>query len=152
MKGFVTNRIPDPAWPGMALVRVLPLPNDPWGVLTYLRGTDWERLIPTVTEDHLDMALRGHATPLVRTLGPPPPALARWVPALQQPCAHRNACIAAGPACVPGPKVPVCWEGGPLTPADPAAPPGLDRLALNYVVRCWQEGHYVVVVVPRPSS
>lgn len=138
MNGVVVTTIPDVAWGNPKIARAVGDDRDPWGVLAPLRGTPWEDLIPIVPASILDQAFRGHATPLMKILGPPPRALMRRLPVQYAQCRERHACINAGPLCRPGPKMPDCWEGE-----------GLDSAAVavaSQVARLWREGTIVIVL------
>lgn len=121
------------------MARVIGTEDNPWGVLKFLVGTVWEPLFPRVTQDVLDQALRGYATPLMRVLGPPPQALAKRLPVQHTVCYQRTACINYGVLCVPGPKVPDCWETSEFS--------GTDISTLNYVVRLWRDDVVIVVLI-----
>lgn len=144
MRGFVVTKLPDAAWGHPTIARVTPTEDSPWGVLHFLVGTDWEPLFPRVTQDVLDQALRGHATPLMRVLGPPPKALVKRLPVVDTVCAQCKSCVGYTPHCVPGPKVPDCWE--------PTTFQGANANLVSNVVRLWKEGTVVVVPIPNPEG
>lgn len=134
LRGLVEVRLPDPAWGNPRLVRIVPSSDSSWGKYLFLVGTGWEPLIPEIPAEILDQALRGHATPLMRVLGPPPAALARRLPPEESVCALKGQCTAWTPGCVPGPRVPLCWE-----------PPGELPLGLmGPLVAFWRQGVPVV--------
>lgn len=142
MKGIVTAKLPDPRWGEPAIARVIPTEDGgPWGALRFLVGTDWEPLFPVVPKLVLDQALRGHATPLMKVLGPPPKALVKRLPVADTLCAQRRSCVSHTPLCVPGPKVPDCWEASTFA--------GSEANLVNLVVRYWRDG--VVVLVEEPQ-
>ena len=142
MNGIITVKLPDPRWGEPTIARVIPTEDGgPWGRLQFLVGTDWEPLFPVVPKLVLDQALRGHATPLMRVLGPPPKALVKRLPLVETPCAQRKSCVSHTPLCVPGPKVPDCWE----TPTFKGAEANL----VNRVVLLWRDG--VVIVIEEPE-
>jgi hypothetical protein len=140
VRGIVTHKLPDLAWGNPIIARVIPNDDHPWGVLRFLEGTDWEPLFPRVPQEVLDMALRGYVTPLMRVLGPPPKALVKRLPKADTLCAMRDRCINYKPLCVPGPKVPECWESSTFPPSE--AP------LVNYIVRLWKEGTVILVALP----
>ncbi len=141
MNGIVTVKLPDPRWGEPTIARVIPTEEGgPWGRLQFLVGTDWEPLFPVVPKLVLDQALRGHATPLMRVLGPPPKALVKRLPVVELPCAQRASCVSHTPFCVPGPKVPDCWE----TPTFKGAEANL----VNRVVLLWRDGVAIVIEEP----
>lgn len=142
MKGIVTAKLPDPRWGEPTIARVIPTEDGgAWGALRFLLGTRWEGLFPRVHPDVLDQALRGHATPLMRVLGPPPRALVKRLPVANTLCAQRASCVSYTPLCVPGPKLPDCWEPTEFT--------GVEANLVSLVVRYWRDG--VVVVVEEPE-
>lgn len=140
MTDFAVVRIPDKAWGEPKIARAIGRANDPWGVLSRLRDTPWEALFVEIPFDIFDQALRGRATPLMNTLGLPPLALIRKLPPSYRACRVRKDCINSTPLCVPGKKMPECWE------AD-----GVDLVAVEVasaVARFWKEGVPVIVVLP----
>jgi hypothetical protein len=142
VKGIVTAKLPDPRWGEPNIARVIPTEDGgPWGRLQFLVGTDWEPLFPVVPKLVLDQALRGHATPLMKVLGPPPKALVKRLPVAELPCSQRKSCVSHTPLCVPGPMVPDCWETPTFT--------GEEANLVSYVVRLWRDG--VVIVVEEPE-
>lgn len=140
MNGLVTTKIPDITWGEPKVCRAVGNDRDPWGVLAVLRETPWEALIPLIPSRVFDQALRGHATPMMRLIGPPTSALAKRLPVLYAQCRERDQCVNSSPTCVPGGKMPDCWEGD-----------GIDREAVgvaSQVARMWRDGTLVIVVVP----
>ena len=144
MKGLVSHKLPDANWGFPTVARIVPNEDHPWGVYRFLVGTDWEQFFPRVPVLTLDMALRGHATPLMKILGPPPRGFTKRLPVLQGQCAAKDRCINYTPLCVPGPKVPVCWE--------PAVFKGEESSLVANVVSLWREGVVVVVPIPEPEQ
>ena len=139
MTGLVVVKLPDAHWGYPRIARAVGSYTDPWGVLAVLRETPWESPFPRVSHYTFDHALRGHASTLMRELGPPPTALARRLPIAHARCRDATGCVNSGPKCVPGPEVPECWTGGGF-------PPGPAAEVAAYVVRLWKEGVPVVVV------
>lgn len=134
--GVVIVTLPDPAWGRPRLGRIIAgTEGGSWGPYAFLVGTPWEPLIPLVPGALLDAALRGHATPLLRVLGPPPRALARRLPVASTRCALRDSCTTAAPTCVPGPGAPLCWE-----------PEGMPIDLMAQLIAAWR-GNVVVVRV-----
>jgi hypothetical protein len=140
VNGLAVTRIPDLSWGEPKVCRAVGNDRDPWGVLVVLKETPWEALVPLVPSRVFDQALRGHATPLMRVVGPPPSALARRLPVLYAQCREREHCVNASPACVPGEKMPDCWEGDGIKPEAVGV--------ASQVARLWREGMLVIVVVP----
>lgn len=137
-------KIPDPRWGDPVIARVIARDDDPWGVLSFLRGTAWEPLFPIVPFQAMEQALLGHVTPLMRVLGPPPSALAKRLPVVEAQCNHASSCLTHGPLCHPGPKVPGCWETPGFTPDQGPY--------VNRVVQLWKEGTVVVLVAPKVQA
>ena len=106
MKGLVTHKLPDPAWGFPSVARVIPNDDTHWGRLQFLVGTEWEQFFPRIPVGILDMALRGHATPLMKILGPPPRGFLKRLPVAEGLCAQRRTCISHTALCVPAPRSP----------------------------------------------
>jgi hypothetical protein len=140
VKGIIVTKMPDARWGEPRIARAIGTDADPWGVLAVLRETPWEPLIREVSHASFDQALRGHATPLMRELGPPPKALVRRLPVSYATCRDRTSCVNATPKCVPGSAMPECWTGSGL-PFGPATE------VTSYIARLWKEDVPVVVVV-----
>lgn len=136
MADLVIVTLPDPAWGSPRLGRIIAgTEGGSWGAYAFLVGTPWEPLIPLVSAALLDAALRGHATPLLRVLGPPPRALARRLPLESSQCAQRLVCVNAAPGCVPGPGAPLCWE-----------PEGMPLDLMAQLTAAWRDNIVVVRV------
>jgi hypothetical protein len=120
---------------------VVPHDDDNWGVLAPLQGTLWGDLIAVVPGPALSDALHGFAKPLMQHIGPSPRELARKLAASSNPrCAlgQNKSCAFATAKCVPGPKLPDCYEA-----------PGLvgEQVELaSSVALMWREGRYVLRV------
>lgn len=140
MNGLVITKIPDLSWGEPRIARAVGNDRDPWGVLAVLRETPWEALLPLIPSRVFDQALRGHGTPLMRLLGPPPAALAKRLPVIHVRCRERESCVNASPICIPGTKMPDCWEGDSLDS-------GAVGVA-SQVARLWRDGIPVIIVVP----
>lgn len=137
MKGIVVCQLPDPGYGNPTIARIVPSDDHPWGHYRFLVGTPWESLFPRIPHDVLDQALRGHVRPLMQILGPPPKAFVKRLPLVERPCAQRKSCINAGDHCIPGPKLPDCWE--------PNTFHGEQATLMNYVVRQWRDGTIIIV-------
>jgi hypothetical protein len=113
VKGIVPVKLPDPRWGEPTIARVIPTEDGgAWGALNFLVGTDW-------------------------VLGPPPKALVKRLPVVETPCAQRRSCVSHTPLCVPGPKLPDCWESPTFT--------GAEANLVNLVVCYWRDGVVVLV-------
>jgi hypothetical protein len=143
MRGLVTHKLPDPSWGFPQIARVVANEESPWGTLIFLVGTDWEPLFPRIPALILDQALRGYATPMMKILGPPPRALVKRLPKAETLCQQRRSCVNYKPSCVPGPKVPDCWEPGGFH--------GDQANMVANVVHLWREDILVVVVIPEEN-
>ena len=112
---------------------------DYWGCLAPLRDTPWGDLIPIVTGEVMSHALHGHATPLMRVIGPPPHALLRKIPDAFRQCSMMGGCMLYQKQhCQPGPKVPDCYS-----------PPNMAEHAgflASKVALAWKEKRYVIIV------
>lgn len=140
IEGLHHLTLADRTYGELKLAVVVPKQGDMWGVLAPLRGTPWEPLIRVVSGDAMAHARHGYAAPLVSVLGPPPAVLARKVPLRSGLCslAQAGTCAAASPQCLPGPKLPDCYQ-----------PPGADPAAQEMaavVALAWRDGYYVVLV------
>jgi hypothetical protein len=144
VRGIVIHKLPDPAWGFPQVARVIPNDDHPWGILRFLVGTDWEPLFPRIPFIVLDQALRGYATPLMKILGPPPKALVKRLPVVDTLCAQHKSCVSYTAKCVPGPKVPECWE--------PSTFSGDEANLISNVVRTWRDGIVIVVAVPEVAG
>ena len=126
-------------WGEVKILRPLPIGDDIWGNLAILKGTPWGDQFPIVSGEVFSHATHGHATPLMRVIGPPPMALMKKIPSKFRVCAQIHSCIMADPkVCFPCPEVPDCFT-----------PPGMDsetHQAVQRVLEAWKEGRYVVIV------
>lgn len=119
----------------------VPFPDDPWGVLSVMRGTSWGAQIPTVTGEALSHAFHGRAKPLREMLGVPPRTRALRIAEGDRRCLEQQLllCPMAGPNCIPGSgALPDCY-----------VPPSEDRTLRvlgEAVGRAWDEGRYVFIV------
>lgn len=125
-------------WGQIKILRVLPVKGDAWGFLAGLRDTVWGKQIPIVSGQALSDALHGHATPLMREIGPDPDGLMRLIPNPFRICKLKTQCLAFNKNCHPCRKLPDCY-----------IPPGLPETlsyTANLVAQAWKEGRYVIVV------
>lgn len=103
-----------------------------------MRGTEWERVIPTVTGESMSHALHGYLPPLLNEIGPEPRLLAKQLPDAMSRCALFKTCITAEPRCTASGPPPDCYEA-------PSDDPAIS-FAATTVVLCWKAGDWVVVV------
>lgn len=131
-------------WGTIKILRPYPTPisedeEDPWGQLSILKGTPWGDQLPIVSGEVFSHATHGHATPLMRVIGPPPEALLTKIQKKYRVCASSKNCIIYDPkVCHPCKKMPGCY-----------VPPGVNEEvaeAVGVVLAAWQEGRYVVIV------
>ena len=129
-----------PDWGNVPIIRPLPAPDgDIWGVLSPLKETPFEGLIPIVSGEAWSHALNGHLTPLMRIIGPPPNGLLKMVPIEMRVCSWQKKCNSfLEKTCQPGPLVPDCWTVPGIK--------GDDTLAFIETVLAWRDGKYVVIV------
>jgi hypothetical protein len=120
------------------MLRAIPRPDEPWGVLAALRGSSWERMIREVEGEDYSNAMNGFATPMLRNIGRAPKDALRRLPILERQCKLRTSheCAMASEKCVPGTgEVPFCYE----------APGEHSRLA-SRVALAMDQGRYVIVL------
>lgn len=138
IRGFRHITFTDDHWGEIKLMVVLPIGDDPWGVLAPIKDTVWGGQIRVVDAEAYSHALHGYLDPLMRVIGPEPKHLTKRIPLNQGRCALYKGCLTAGPECRPGLKTPGCYE-------PPALDVGVTPLVAQ-VVFAWQEGRYVLVV------
>lgn len=139
-KGLLRFSIKSKEWGKTKILRPLPQPDEPWGVLACLKETPWGDLISVVSGDSLSHALHGHVTPFMNELGREPSASLRLVPTTHRTCSLSKSCITYEAAiCHPCSKLPACYEPPFLETAE-------QRSAAHAVVLAWKEGRYVIVV------
>ena len=138
MYGVIVTKLPDEGWGYPSVARAIPNAHDVWGSLAFLKGTVWEGLFPLIGNTVFEQALRGHATPLMRIIGPPPKAFVKRLPVENGMCRNRNTCINASDKCIPSPQVPPCWEASGFSEGEVST--------VNYVVQLWREGIPVVIL------
>lgn len=106
-----------------------------------LQGSTFAAILPVVSDETMNHALRGWTKPLVSSLGLPPQGSLRKLPKEYQQCEHRNHCPFYAPHnCVPiAKKLQDCFQPENLA--------GDDARTLAYdAIRLWREGVYIVVV------
>ena len=114
----------------------------PYDTVLLLQGSVWLPYIQPVDGEALSHAMHGHATPLMRVIGPSPSEMLRKVSARENVVCHYmqdNSCMIRGKYCHPCAKVPLCYT-----------PPGVEDVTvstiISAVVQEWQNGYYVVYV------
>lgn len=127
-------------WGRINVLRPIPQEGNPWGVFACLKGTIWGDLMAVVDGADFSHATHGNPYPMLKQLGPAPAALAKKLPLEFRLCvqAQNRSCLMATPKCIPGPKLPDCYEA-----------PNLESQA-SYVASAiavaWKEGYYAIVV------
>jgi hypothetical protein len=122
------------------IMRPIPQEGNPWGIFVCIKGTPWGDLIPVIDGGVFSHALHGNPYPFLNQLGPPPAALPKMLPPDYRLCirAREETCLIAAPQCVPGAKLPDCYEA-----------PNLEEdasLIASIVALAWRDKSYVVVV------
>ena len=119
-----------------------PIPRDtPYGFFLPLASTYWRGLLPIVTEDALNHALQGWATPLVRELGPSGYHLSKKVLPKDRLCKEVSTCTMATSNCVIGcKKLPECFQSN-SEDSDVAE-------CVRQLVLLWAEGYSVIIIAP----
>jgi hypothetical protein len=125
-------------WGVIRLLRPVPIKENVWGILLPIRGTEIENLVPVVSGEVFSHALYGHATPLMRLLGPDPKAQLRRASKVYSQCKDRDCCVSKGPNCHPCAKMPDCFRPETENPDQ--------ELAVTLVLLTWRNGSYVIVV------
>lgn len=122
----------------------IPLPQNPWGVLSPLQETPWAEEIPTITKEAVDHALHGYLRPFLQQIGSDPLQRSRRLARTLKPehlwCldGQTRMCDHPGPDCRLGTeKVPACY----------VAP--FDLPQATAVAKAWAENRYVFVVGER---
>ena len=136
--GLRRIELTDDEWGDVKLLVAIPRDGDSWGILAPLRGTVWGDQVQIVSGDAVSHALHGWATPLMREIGVAPKVRAHRIDHKAGFCKLSLSCVGAGALCIPGPKMPDCYEA-----------PGFDlaaSLVASTVALAWRDGFYVVVV------
>lgn len=136
--GLQSFVLPDLTFGTIQLLVAIPKEDDPWGVLSPLRGTAWEPLIREISGEAMSHAKHGFSLPLMKEIGPHPKYLSPRISNKEGMCTQTKpgACAGAGAHCRPGPKLPDCYEA-PVAASEVAATVSL----------AWRDGLYVVVVI-----
>ena len=120
------------------ILRPVPTPDTPWGVLECIRDTEVGGLIPTVSGEAMSHALHGYMLPLRRTIGREPKYILRKIKS-DMTCGLIDTCILARrDICKPHVNMPHCYMPPDLK--------GLQAHAVSTVLRAWADGRYVVIV------
>jgi hypothetical protein len=106
-----------------------------------LQGSSVAALLPILTDETMNHAIRGWTKPFVTALGLPPAGSLRKLPKTAQQCEHRDNCpFYQAAQCVPVAKrLPNCFQPSNLD--------GAEARSLAYeAIRLWREGVYIAVV------
>lgn len=126
------------------LLIILPRNGEPWGVAEPLRSTPWGKQLQEVSGISLSHALHGHATPLVRELGPHPHYLGKRMGREKVMCTSRYECPMAADHCYPNKDMPLCYQ----PPTDTSE--SVDVVLA--ITHAWAEGRYVIIPVGEEFS
>jgi hypothetical protein len=116
-------------------------PDKPWGVLSPLQGTVWERLIPVVPSGAYEEAQRGDVGKLCQYLRNPPRQLAKRFPLSCKYLQDKSCLIRSERKCIPGGgQLPFCYAAPLIN--DERVPEDV----LTAVMKAWDEGRHVFVL------
>tara|TARA_B100000073_G_scaffold311492_1_gene284603 strand:+ start:114 stop:539 length:426 start_codon:yes stop_codon:yes gene_type:complete len=130
--GLIFMGLKDRHWSDPKVAKILPYESTNWGAFADLKGTDVERLIPEVSAESLDRAMRGDCTPLMNEGLREPRGCLKLLNAPKD-CDEKDHCLSyKKDACILGHrKMPDCFS--PLT-----------TQSLRPLVIAWLEGFYIV--------
>jgi hypothetical protein len=91
--GMIFCVISDERYGNPKIARIIPIENQHnWGEYKELEGTEWERLIPVISEEIIDRALRGDAKVLMQSGLREPKGCLKLVPIKNSVCAEKKGC------------------------------------------------------------
>ena len=130
--GLIFMSLNDKNWNNPKIAKILPYESTNWGEFADLIGTSTERLIPEVTPESLDRAMRGDCTPLMREGLREPRGCLKLLDSPKD-CDEKDHCLSyRKEQCVlGGRKMPDCFS--PLT-----------TKSLRPLVLAWLEGFYII--------
>ena len=133
--GLIFTTLNDPHWGEIKIARIIPTHQG--GILGdfyELKDTEWEGFIDTISEDSLDRALRGDATPLMNEGLRNPKGCLKKSP-VPKICADRKVCTSYKEAfCKAGhKKMPDCYSIGTDLPN-----------SARVLLMSWHEGYHIV--------
>ena len=126
--------IKDEGWQHPKIARILPVNENAWGSFTEFENTEWERLIPAISEAILDRALHGDVTPLMREVRDPKGCL-KLAP-VDKVCSSSKSCASYhNKFCrIDHKKMPDCFS--------------MEESNLNYIlISAWRDNYHVVRVL-----
>jgi hypothetical protein len=89
--GMVFYTISSDTWNEIKLARIIPSPCPEWGSYADI-SDEWKSLVPTVKSEHIDLAVNGHAKPLLESGLRPPLAIIKRS-ALDPVCSDEKECL-----------------------------------------------------------
>lgn len=130
--GLIFMTLKDPRQNNPKIAKILPFESTNWGEFSDLIGTPVENLIPEVSSESLDRAMRGDTTPLMREGLREPRGCLKLLDTPKD-CDEKDTCLSYDKKkCVlGGVKMPDCFS--PLT-----------TKSLRPLVLAWLEGFYIV--------
>ena len=130
--GLIFITLKDKNWNNPKIAKILPYESTNWGEFADLVDTPVEKLVPAVTQEALDRAMRGDCTPLMREVSREPRGCLKLLDTPKE-CDEKEHCIShKKDVCVLGhKKMPDCFS--PLT-----------TKSLRVLVLAWLEGFYVI--------
>jgi hypothetical protein len=121
-------------WQNPKIARIMPVDGDSWGEYAELKGTEWESLIPSISEDILDRALHGDATPLMREVREPQGCLKKAP--VNKTCSSYKSCASYHKKyCqIEHKKMPDCFS--------------MEESNLNHIlISAWRDNYHIVRVI-----
>jgi len=92
--GMIFCVITDDRYGNPKVARIIPKENvDNWGEYIELKDSEWERLVPVISEEVIDRALRGDAKTLMQSQGLRyPKGCLKLIPIKNSVCADKKGC------------------------------------------------------------
>ena len=130
--GLIFMSLNDKNWNNPKIAKILPYESTNWGEFSDLIGTSVERLIPEVSHEVLDQAMRGFTTPLMNQTLRDPRGCLKLLD-VSKACDEKDHCLSyKKDHCILGHrKMPDCFS--------PIATKSLRPLVL-----AWLEGFYII--------
>jgi hypothetical protein len=130
--GLIFMTLTDPHWNNPKIAKILPYESTNWGAFSDLVGTPVERLIPEVSHNILDQAMRGFTTPLMNQNLREPRGCLKLLD-VPKDCDEKDHCLSYNKdRCILGHrKMPECFS--PLA-----------TQSLRPLVLAWLEGFHII--------